>query len=59
MTAARGARVTQWAIMKSNCDSMSLAALSAVLLFSLPLVASAQTRINGANPTGIIFTNTK
>ncbi|HEY5040675.1 MAG TPA: PPC domain-containing protein [Verrucomicrobiae bacterium] len=37
---------------------MSLAALSAVLLFNLSLVANAQTLINGANQTGTIFTNT-
>jgi|SRR5665213_2285512 len=46
--------ITQLAIMKSKFDSMSLAALTAVLLFSLPLVASAQTLINGANQTGTI-----
>jgi hypothetical protein len=37
---------------------MSLAALSALLLLSLPLVASAQTLINGANQAGTIYTNT-
>jgi hypothetical protein len=36
-----------------------LAALSAVLLLSLPLVANAQTTlVNGANQTGILLTNT-
>jgi len=44
--------------MKSKYNSMSLAALSAVLLFNLSLVANAQTLINGANQTGTIFTNT-
>ncbi|HLX94363.1 MAG TPA: PPC domain-containing protein, partial [Verrucomicrobiae bacterium] len=45
--------------MKNKLNSMSLAALSALLLFSLPLVAHAQTTlINGANQTGTIFTNT-
>ena len=44
--------------MKNKLNSMSLAALSAVLLLNLPLVASAQTLVNGANQTGIIFTNT-
>jgi len=37
---------------------MSLAALSAILLFSLTLVASAQTLINGANQAGILLVNT-
>ena len=45
--------------MKDKLNSMSLAALSAGLLFSLPLVASAQTAlINGANQTGILLANT-
>ena len=37
---------------------MSLAALSAVLLLNLPLVANAQTLINGANETGTILATT-
>ena len=44
--------------MKLKCNSMSLAALSAVLLFSLPLVASAQTLINGDDQTGTLLANT-
>src|ERR1017187_4020691 len=44
--------------MKLKCNSMSLAALSASLLFCLPLVARAQTLVNGAKQTGTIFTNT-
>jgi len=43
--------------MKFKCNSMLLAALSAVLLLNLPPVASAQTLINGANQTGTIYSN--
>ena len=45
--------------MKNYLNSMSLAALSALLLFSLPPVARAQTTlINGANQAGILLLNT-
>src|SRR5665213_1419322 len=41
--------------MKSKCNSMSLAALSAVLLFSLPIVVSAQEALtNGLAESGAI-----
>jgi hypothetical protein len=44
--------------MKSKLNSMSLAALSAVLLLRLPLVASAQTLINGDDQAGVLLANT-
>jgi hypothetical protein len=45
--------------MKSKCNSMSVATLWAVLLFSLPLVVSAQTVLtNGADQTGTLVAKT-
>jgi len=50
--------ITQLAIMKIKYNSMSLAALSVSLLFCLPLVARAQTLINGDDQTGTLLVNT-
>ena len=44
--------------MKSTCFLKSLATLSAVLLFSMPIAVSAVTLVNGSNQTGTIVTNT-